>query len=447
MENFNKFIKHGNLKALPYQEEGVKWCLDRESPSEKIKGGIIADEMGLGKTITMLAVIALQMKTAKRTLIILPPSLLEQWYMQIHKILGHDPLIYHGEIKKTAKMIPNDTPITLSTYGCLGNETLQSTQWDRVIFDEAHYMRNPATKIHKNAIKLKTRSKFLLTGTPIQNKRRDLYSLFALLGLSRDTYVKEEERKPLIQKYILRRTKKSVGLASQLKPLTETTTYVPWEIQDQKKRSMFLHSQLPFAKVDQEVDLDEEGRDPYYYGPPIVLLLRAKQSCVYGTRFDDKSSKISLVAEKIIEQKENQNKKLVFCHFRREMDMLQEELECAGMIVGKIDGRISSKTERTQIFSDKEVDVLLIQIQVGAEGLNLQQYSEIYFVSPAWNPFLEEQAIGRCYRIGQEKEVFVHRFYMDSFDSDRETITQDLYSSSVQEKKRKLEKEIFTIVN
>ena len=149
-----------------------------------------------------------------------------------------------------------------------------------------------------------------------------------------------------------------------------------------------------------------------------------------------------IVVNKILENKDNGNGKIVFCHFREEIDEIALRLRAGG--IGKIatfDGRISNG-KRGTILNDKN-DVLILQIQTGCEGLNLQEnYSEIYFVSPHWNPAIEEQAIARCHRIGQMKEVTVTRFEMSNFVKDEgqemETRTVDNYVNSVQDGKRKI---------
>jgi SNF2 family DNA or RNA helicase len=156
-------------------------------------------------------------------------------------------------------------------------------------------------------------------------------------------------------------------------------------------------------------------------------------------------SKMSTVISRLIKNQDASTKKLVFCHFRNEMDILEEHLMQNNIRTAKIDGRISSQKKRTKIMADTSIEVLILQVRVGCEGLNLQSYSEVYFVSPAWNPFIEDQAIARCHRIGQKKPVNVYRFYMEGFDQEQPTFSQDMYSSQVQETKKKLEKEIISV--
>jgi SNF2 family DNA or RNA helicase len=152
-----------------------------------------------------------------------------------------------------------------------------------------------------------------------------------------------------------------------------------------------------------------------------------------------KSSKLDFVVSSILERKDNGCGKLVFCNYRQEIDDIATRLRSGGMRVAIFDGR-TTQSMRHDILSQKN-DALILQIQTGCEGLNLQEnYSEIYFVSPHWNPSVEDQAIARCHRIGQTKPVYVRRFEMAKFDKDEEqtmdTVTIDSYVSSVQDKKR-----------
>ena len=123
---YSRFISHGNLSDHSYQRAGVEWCLAKEAqgdvgvPSEPPKkGAILADEMGLGKTITMLATIALHIKTHKITLVIVPPVLIEQWANQSTTILGHTPFVFHGAHKKYIDAIPEDTHIVITSYSTM----------------------------------------------------------------------------------------------------------------------------------------------------------------------------------------------------------------------------------------------------------------------------------------------------------------------------------------
>ena len=143
-------------------------------------------------------------------------------------------------------------------------------------------------------------------------------------------------------------------------------------------------------------------------------------------------SKLEKVVDMIVSRQKNQRRKIVFCQFRGEIDALQELLETHNMIVHAVDGR--TRPEQKNKYLEGNCDVLILQIQTGCEGLNLQMFSEIYFVSPHWNPGVEDQAVGRCHRIGQSREVDVFRFTMENFSEEHPSIEN--YCREKQEIKR-----------
>ena len=180
-----------------HQLQGIKWCLYHElveKPNAGVRGGIIADEMGLGKTILMIACIRHNFKA--RTLIVLPPALLQQWVGVFQRFLGHTPFVYRGSkaknvtIEKLAQL-----PVVITTYGMisprrtdddkLAYSKLHKIEWSRIIYDEAHHLRNLKTKVHNGACMLKADIRWMVTGTPINNKLKDLYALCKVLGLAK----------------------------------------------------------------------------------------------------------------------------------------------------------------------------------------------------------------------------------------------------------------------
>ena len=156
------------------------------------------------------------------------------------------------------------------------------------------------------------------------------------------------------------------------------------------------------------------------------------------------ASKMDSVVATLAGRLGNGNGKLVFCHFRQEMDELISMLSKYNVNgMATFDGR-NSLSARAKIL-ESSLEVLIIQIKTGCDGLNLQAgFSEVYFVSPTWNPAVEEQAIARCHRIGQQKSVFVFRFYMDSYGEETD-VSLDQYVSLVQHNKREIIQELFAI--
>ena len=150
------------------------------------------------------------------------------------------------------------------------------------------------------------------------------------------------------------------------------------------------------------------------------------------------------VVDKIVRNRSNRKRKLVFCTYRREIEILAQQLKNEGLNCGVMNGS-STKKQRKVVLSDKTLDVLVVQIQTACEGLNLQHFSEIHFTSPHWNPAVEDQAIARAHRIGQEDKVIVYKYvtvFGDKAEGDEDSTSLDQYCLTIQEKKRELAKMI-----
>jgi SNF2 family DNA or RNA helicase len=477
MKRFLYLLDYSSLAFHLYQKEGIEWCLRQEinpfinsfNKDLTFRGGIIADEMGLGKTITMIGL--MYVNIVKKTLIVVPPILMEQWCKQIYKIFGHKAFLYHGknqknieELKKARIVITTYNIISISKKTKIIN-TLHKIKWNRIIFDEAHHLRNKNTTRFLGSVNLRADTKWLLSGTPIQNKKSDLIHLSYILNPL--IMKKKEEIADFLQNiqknHMLKRTKEMVGL--EILPCNINTCVVEWENMEEKKMAQEIHSLVKISNVSdkytttfaKQISLSIGGR-----GGALMGLLRAKQSCItvnlmknsvqwlvdtnkihnsYLNTFDFNPSKLSKIIEIIVDRSKNGKGKLLFCQFREEMNYLQNKLIDQGLTCMIIDGRCVGKTRIAKL--ETPVDVLILQIQTGCEGLNLQEfYSEVYFVSPHWNPSIEDQAIARCHRMGQQKEVEVFKFEMNGFDNEKKTMSLEKHIRSVQETKRGIYNEL-----
>jgi SNF2 family DNA or RNA helicase len=510
MEYFKKYLKYSDLEFKLYQYEGVKWCvqnelrglkkgLNKDKEKEEFSlegdfykgGGFIADEMGLGKTILMIGTFLSHF--VPKTLIVVPLVLVDQWYQQIYKTTGHKPIIFHGSNRWSTdfdlEFEKKGILIVITTYDLIipnslknnknnknkkfkvvsslerknkdyKKDVLHSLVWDRIVFDEGHHLRNKKTLKYMGALALKCcGARWIVSGTPIQNKKSDFYHLCAMVGFASSFYTNPDNIPLFVRHYILKRTKKQVGI--NIADIAFHNDSVSWKNKQEMLLSKDIHSHLSFSNLKSISTNSLKWKNPEVDLNRLVVMMRARQCCILPKLVCHikeftcgllkeallSTSKIDSVINKIIERKDNGNGKLVFCHFKEEMDEIRRRLIGDGIKEEKIqllDGRIRMG-KRKEILNSGKYLVLILQIQTGCEGLNLQEhYSEIYFVSPNWNPALEDQAVARCHRIGQKKQVDVFRFEMDAFYQDGRDLDKDLdfslsldnYVSSVQERKR-----------
>ena len=500
---FCYFIKNTNKNHTTHQEEGVVWCglhEHQKQPHQNIHGGIIADEMGCGKTLMTIAL--MMCNFVDRTLIVVPRPLLDQWKRSIFELTGHHAFIYYGNLHLAEKnMNLYNCPIVITTYGVISHNNtnkLFNIKWDRIIYDEAHHMRNASTQKHIAGLLLKSKIKWLITGTPIQNRESDLYNLCKIIGIPNAKKIPVE----ILQKNILKRTKLEVGI--KLPDVLLNYYNIEWANNQEKLLATVLHDKIKiqktnkilpvesdektynFNKIEDYIDSepedicnditdiaesksnckneneylphlsDEEIKDDlsnyvdHIFGQHyLAYYLRCKQMCTYPRLLNklEKNSevvssglinknKINKVISVIESRANNNNNKIIFCSFRKEMDIIQQRLQEQGIYDVEIyDGRIS-QNKRNQLLKQLP-HVLILQIQMGCEGLNLQEANEIYFVSPIWNPAMESQAIARCYRIGQTKKTHVFKFNMN--DIGEEEKSMDNYMNVVLKNKKQIQ--------
>lgn len=460
-KEYREFVAQRGLKYMKHQEEFMEYGMRNEV--EGGHGGGCFDEMGVGKTIQILGL--LESHKLENSLIVMPVALLEQWKKAIKEILGIEALVYHGREKsKIDNRKLQSSFVTITSYNTLVSELPNSrspyikdiyrTKWSRVVCDEAHHLRNMKTRMHTAVMALKAEIRWVFTGTPIQNNKEDFYGLCNVMGLKPSYYQNEGNLKELAQTYLIKRSKEDVGIV--LPELRVNNIEVEWENEKEKEIAAALHNNLSFSGV----SLDESSvgvrNMPEMSKSHFAKLMRSRQVCILPDMVADgmptiydkeklayireglsSSSKVNAVIRHIRERKDNGRRKLMFCHFRDEMSRFEEELTRMGLNVAILDGRTAQK-ERERILTSKEIDVLILQVNTCCEGLNLQQYKEMYFVTLHWNPAVHDQAVGRCYRLGQTEEVDVFIFRMKGFDDEGTTKTIDTYVGEVQEKKRKL---------
>ncbi|MCC6216593.1 MAG: SNF2 helicase associated domain-containing protein [Polyangiaceae bacterium] len=419
------------LKATlrPYQEQGLSWLRFLD---EIASGGVLADDMGLGKTIQTLALLLSLKQEQKdvRALIVAPTSVVSNWVREIHRFAPTlSTALWHGAGRKGQKDELTTADVVITSYALLRRdiELLSKLELDYAILDEAQNIKNPVSATAQAARQLVARRRLALTGTPIENRLSEIWSIFefvspGLLG----PLAKFEERfaRPIdqgdskqaarlratIHPFILRRTKtevakdlppkievdKIVDLAPDqravyLQVLREVRAQVLGEVERQGVAKSQLHILAGLTK------LRQAACDPRLLGLPRE----------FGP---EDSGKLSALRELVNEVEEGGHKVLVFSQFVSMLKLVQGALDEDHVRYEYLDGSTLDRPERIERFqTDPTIPVFLISLKAGGSGLNLTAADTVIHFDPWWNPAVEDQASDRAHRIGQKKVVTVYR--------------------------------------
>ncbi|NCD32963.1 MAG: DEAD/DEAH box helicase [Spartobacteria bacterium] len=426
---------HDFLATLrPYQQHGLNWL---NGLYQLGFGGCLADDMGLGKTVQMLAFLGhVRDKTMPPSLLIMPASLLANWKQEIHRFLpdlnvffAHPSLHMRGDARTLNEETARPYDLVMTTYAMIQRtEWIQSMQWNCVILDEAQAIKNPSTNQSKSIKKLHSTVRIALTGTPLENRLSDLWSLFdflnpGLLGNAAQfkAYSKQLTDHPeqfgtlrqIISPFILRRKKTDKSIISDLPEKVELKTY-----SDLTKQQIVLYRAM--LKELQEKLEDSEGIERR--GLILSALMKTKQLCNhpaqylgnggYAEKESGKFLRLRELCETIYEKRE---RVLVFTQFKEMAEPLHDCLASIFEHSGRVlHGSVAVK-KRQQIVTefqnpDEYIPFMVLSIKAGGVGLNLTNANHVIHFDRWWNPAVENQATDRAFRIGQKKDVLVHKF-------------------------------------
>lgn len=424
-----------NFEYKEHQLSGVDWMLAQEDDSF-LRGGFLCDEMGLGKTIEVLGLI--KNSSAQRTLMVAPLAVLKQWEQTAakSKINCWIPNRKTWNWMPAGKLFVGKPSIYVVNYESVIRHTSLTDiyNWDRVVFDEAHRLINHRSKIHEAMVAIVAKRRWVITATPIVNEIGDVKALFKVLGLSEeDIPSNKHSMLPLIKVKALCRTVEELRPIMPELPKEEITHVhtVPFETQEERDFYRSIQGKL----VERLHVLMEEGSDQWAI-LKLLLLLRQisvhpqvyinarKKESKYYVRPDWKGDSTKFAALKSLIEKEGfeQHRWIIFGHFHDEMELLAASLKQLPRIrrVQIYSGK-QTQEERDEIVQkskqdlddEKTTEVLIVQLQSGSVGLNLQHFDRIAFLSPWWTAALMDQAVGRAVRIGQESQVEVHHFRLE----------------------------------
>ncbi len=424
-------MKHGKLPdiSLPkeiktklrhYQTEGLKWLtLLRDMGL----GGVLADEMGLGKTVQSLAMIKME-SGEKPSMVIAPKTLLWSWDREIEKFFPEMDRVVIDSLKpedRRKKWKESGNELLITSYSVVVNDLdlLKDKEFETVILDEAQHIKNCKTKRFKSLVAVKAKYRFALTGTPIENHLRDLWSIFQFvmpgyLGSRKDVDKIENTHDDAGLKklslttapFILRRTKKEI--LSELPELT--VKEYPVEMTQKQKEAyltILLRSRAEYI----------ENKDSMSSIQILSILsklrLAANHPSLVGNpeASPDTSGKILTVLELVDEIISSNGKVLIFSQYVKMLSLVEMAIKKTGIEYFYMDGGTKNRMAVVDRFNNGEKPLFLMSLKVGGVGLNLAEADNVIIVDPWWNPAAEEQAWSRAHRIGQKKRVIVNKLF------------------------------------
>jgi hypothetical protein len=414
-----------------YQQQGLNWLHFLHGLGF---GGCLADDMGLGKTVQVLALLQKVRDPGHPSLIVVPASLLENWKREIEKFTADlKAVIIHPQASGDIAVddLQRDIgahDVAITSYGMLSRcSWIAKQDWLYVICDEAQAIKNPATKQARAVKALRCRHRLVMTGTPVENRLTDLWSLFdfinpGLLGSVSEFkhYSKGLETNPegygrlrrVVHPYILRRSKTDKTVISDLPEKVEMKTYCTLS-----KEQSVLYQELVRRLED---DL-ENATGIKRKGLVLAYLMKCKQLCNHPDHFTgtgsfqrEASGKFHRLSELCESIRERRERMLVFTQFREIIDPLAGFLESLFGAPGlTLHGATSIRQRKEAVDrfqSSQYVPFFVLSLKAGGVGLNLTGANHVVHFDRWWNPAVENQATDRAYRIGQNRNVMVHKF-------------------------------------
>ena len=424
--------KPRSVKATlrPYQKQGYSWLVFIHQLGS---GGILADDMGLGKTVQTICLLAWAKTKFKRklNLVVAPTSVVPNWEREIQKFSpGMKTVIWQGPNRHKNRADLDDADVMITSYALLrrDEELLHSLDFRYVILDEAQHIKNPLSHTARAAKKLQSERRLALTGTPIENRLSEIWSIFDFVApglLGKLKKFEEQIARPIdrgdneaaarlratIHPFILRRMKADVAAdlpdkieQEMVVPLAEAQSSLYKQILKQVRESVLSEVEKKGVSKAQIQILAALTRLRQVACDPRLMKLPEKEFA------HEDSGKLMALREIVSEAIEGGHRVLVFSQFVTMLGHIREALEADGVPYEYLDGSTKDRIEKVDAFNENpDVPVFLISLKAGGTGLNLTGADTVIHFDPWWNPAVEDQATDRAHRIGQTKVVTVYR--------------------------------------
>ncbi len=411
-------------KLRQYQKTGVKWL---QTLSTYGFGGILADDMGLGKTLQILTFLSINRRGT--SLVICPASLMYNWENECKKFVPDmKVLILAGTAKERKQLISDydSYDIVITSYDLLKRDTMlfEGKEFEYQIIDEAQYIKNASTQTSKAVKSISSRCRFALTGTPVENRLSELWSIFEYLmpgylfdyEIFRDDYEQGIVRfgdevllsslKKMIRPFILRRLKSDV--LSDLPDKLEEVIYT--KIDGEQERLYKAHEKQLVMNIGKVSNTAQINRIEI-----LAELTKLRQICCDPSLlYDDyrsSSAKLEACTELVTDAVNSEHKILIFSQFSTMLEIIRKRLDSIGITTFMLTGK-TDKKERNRLvneFQSGNADVFLISLKAGGTGLNLTAADIVIHYDPWWNVAAQNQASDRAHRIGQNNVVSVFK--------------------------------------
>ncbi|EGN65982.1 Snf2 family protein [Fusobacterium animalis 11_3_2] len=431
-----------NATLRDYQKYGYKWL---KYLTDNNLGACLADDMGLGKTLQAIALLTnLHEEKKKKSMVIMPKSLIYNWENEIKRFSPKLKVgVYYG-INRDFSLLKK-VDIILTTYGTIRNdiENLLEQKFDLLVLDESQNIKNINSQTTKAVLLLNAKKRVALSGTPIENNLLELYSLFRFLNPEMFGSVQEftndyivpiqkysdtstiEELRKKIYPFLLRRVKKEV--LADLPDKIEKLVYV--DMNDEHRR--FYEERRKYYYSLLEKNTSSQGNFDKFF---VLQAINELRHIVSSPELESKkiiSSKKEVLIENVIEAIENNHKVLVFVNYLSSIESICDSLKENKIKYLKMTGQTKDRQNLVDKFqNDSRYKVFVMTLKTGGVGLNLVSADTIFIYDPWWNTTVENQAIDRAYRLGQDKTVFAYKMIM------RNTIEEKILK--LQEIKNKL---------
>ena len=431
-----------NATLRDYQKYGYKWL---KYLTDNNLGACLADDMGLGKTLQAIALLSnLHEEKKKKSMVIMPKSLIYNWENEIKKFAPKLKVgVYYGVNRDFSSLKKVD--VILTTYGTIRNdiENLLEHKFDLLILDESQNIKNINSQTTKAVLLLNAKKRVALSGTPIENNLLELYSLFRFLNPEMfgsvqrftNSYILPiqkysdtstiEELKKKIYPFLLRRVKKEV--LEDLPDKIEKLVYV--DMNDEHRR--FYEERRKYYYSLLEKNTSSQGNFDKFF---VLQAINELRHIVSSPDLESKkiiSSKKEVLIENVVEAIENNHKVLVFVNYLSSIESICDSLKENKIKYLKMTGQTKDRQNLVDKFqNDSRYKVFVMTLKTGGVGLNLVSADTIFIYDPWWNTTVENQAIDRAYRLGQDKTVFAYKMIM------RNTIEEKILK--LQEIKNKL---------